>query len=351
MFFSPNIQNQLIKDVYSYDISSAYNSQFIRGNDFPIGKITLTDNSELSSLIKENKWFLLVMASEYKIENMPQWITPYEQDEVYYYIIGNYDYKCLQLLGLKLNSIDKNWKIYRLYNCEETGYLKSKFREELNSLYNERQALKRLGNKEEKIKKQIAEVLYGKGVQSRNFNSNSEISHFYRRTNNYIDAQISLHALQRTRYEIILMLSRLNWSYIACDTDSIKTQNPMAAQVFEERNREIEKENIEAGFETKIGLWKFEGLYPNFIQYGNKVYAYEHNNKIECKFAGCLTKASESFFSNLSLKEGLKQLQNPNLSIPGGIIVKTLQIGEKGFYLKKQTYSYGVRNGIDMEEI
>lgn len=351
MFFDPNIQSQLIKNVYSYDISSAYNSQFIRGNDFPIGKIYKTNNNELPTLIKENKWFMFAMISEYKIQGLPRWITPYEKDGYYYYIIGNYDYKCLQELGIKLSSIDKNWKIYSVYECDTIGYLNTNFRKELNNLYNERQSLKRMGLKEEKIKKQIAEVLYGKGIQKRELSCNSEIFKFYKTHNNYIDAQISFHALQRTRYEIVLMLSRLNWSYIACDTDSIKTQNPAAPQIFEERNKEIMKENLEAGFNTKIGLWKFEGLYPHFIQFGNKVYAYEENSKIKCKFAGCLTNASEDYFKKLSLEEGLKALQNPNLSIPNGIVIKTLQIGEQGFYIKKTSYSYGVVNGIDKEEI
>ena len=141
------------------------------------------------------------------------------------------------------------------------------------------------------------------------------------------------------------MLNRLNWSFVACDTDSIKTQNPAATQIFEERNKEILEENKAAGFDTRIGLWKFEGLYPNFIQFGNKVYAYEHEGKINCKFAGCLKEASQAYFEKLSIEEGIKELQNPELEIPNGIIREYLDLTDGKFVVKKDLLSYKVRGG------
>lgn len=352
MLCNPNIINQLIDNVYSFDISSAYNSQFIRGDDFPIGKVKRAAASELPQLIKENKWFLIVMYSEFEVDNLFNWIKPVIKDDGYYYIIGNYDYKIIQETGGSLKRIDKNWKIYKVFKCDEQGYLNYRFREELVNLYETRQALKSMGKTEEKIYKQVAEVLYGKGIQKRKFETNSEIHNFYsKRDNTYIGCQISYHALQRTRYEIMKMMLRLNYSYIACDTDSIKTQSPMAPLLFKERNEEILEENRKAGFpNTRIGLWKFEGLYPHFIQYGNKVYAFENNNKIECKFAGCLKEASSIFFKNLSLEEGIRQLQNPELSIPEGVIKKFLALENNQLILKKVSYSYKVRGG-DCDEM
>lgn len=350
LFINLEKQNKLINNVYSHDISSAYNSQFIRGNDFPIGRIKRTDVSQLSTLYKEDKWFLLVMVSEYQIDKVPRFILPTEKDGKFYYVIGNYGYKCLRTLGLKLNQIDKNWRKFKLFTCEETGYLNYRFREELNNLYNERQYLKSVGSKEEKIVKQIAEVLYGKGIQKRDFKGNTDIQNFYSRHDNaYVGMQISFHALQRTHYEIIKMLERLNWSFVACDTDSIKTQNPAAALIFEERNKEIFQENREAGFDTRIGLWKFEGLYPNFIQFGNKVYAYEYEGKINCKFAGCLKNASEAYFNSKSVEEGIKDLMNPELEIPNGIIREYLDLKDNRFYIKKENLAYKVRGGDQNE--
>lgn len=339
--------DKMLHNVYSYDISSAYNSQFVRGDDFPLSQVKRTDTSNLLTLYKENKWFLLVMKSEEKLDNVPQWIEPYEFEDSYYYMIGNYDYKAIKLMGGSLSRISKKWTKYKLFTCEKTGRLNEVFRKELNALYEERQYLKKIGSKEEKIAKQIAEVLYGKGIQKRTFKGNDEIQAYYRKRDNaYINAQISFHALQRTRYEIVLMLDKLNWSYVACDTDSIKTQNPIAPQVFEERNKEIVEENKAAGIESKIGLWKFEGLYPNFYQFGHKVYAYEKEHKIKCVFAGCLTEASSAYFDQLSLEEGLKQLEDPELTIPNGIIQKCLKLNDnKDFYIEVKHLGYRVRGG------
>jgi hypothetical protein len=86
------------------------------------------DGKELSSLIKENRWFFLVMKSEVKIEAMPRWFSPYIREigegeikeiEGYYYFFENYDYKVLKLLGLSLNSFkESGWRIYALYTCD-----------------------------------------------------------------------------------------------------------------------------------------------------------------------------------------------------------------------------------------
>ena len=344
MFYYPDIENKLIKQVNSFDIHSAYNSQFIRGDDFPIGRVKRVDTNLLSELYNEGKWFLLVMVAEEEVQMLPNWITPIYKDNEIYYVIGNYDYKIMRMCGLKLSSVSKKWKKYKLFSCDETGYLNKKLREEIVHLYDKRQYLKLIGDPANKIYKQISEVLYGKGIQKRHFSTNSEIESFYHRRDIYIDGQISYHALQRTRYEIMMMLYRINGEYIACDTDSIKTRNPMAIEEFRRRNQEIQEENKKAGFSnTTIGLWEFEGCFDNFIQFGNKVYAYEENKEIKCKFAGCQTGASQAYFKSISLEEGLRQLCNPELEIPNGLIYQVLKANQGKFYLEKVKKPYRVR--------
>lgn len=347
MFYYPEIQNKMLKQVNSFDINEAYGSQFIRGDDFPIGKVKRIDPSMLSTLYNENKWFLLVMAAEEEVKMLPNWIKPiYKNDEIYY-VIGNYDYKIIRMCGLKLSSLSNKWTKYKLFTCEETGYLNQKIRDEIAHLYGKRQYLKLQGDPEEKTYKQLIKVLYGKGIQKRHLATNSDIFAYYNRPSAYIDAQISYHALQRTRYELMSMLYRINGEYVACDTDSIKTRNPMAPREFEKRNEEIMEENKKAGFpNTKIGLWKFEGCYDNFIQFGNKVYAYEENRQIKCKFAGCLVKASEAYFSSMSLEQGLAALCDPDLIIPNGLSYSVLDY-DNNFYLKKINKPYRVRGELN----
>ena len=297
------------------------------------------------------------MKSEYKVDKMPKWISPHKENGEFYYIFGNYDYKCLKLMGAKITTIDKNWKKYALYTCDEVGYLNKSFRKKLVDIYNERQYLKLIGDPKEKILKSQSKFIYGKGLQKRNFESNEQIIKYHHYSTSYINQIISFHALQRTRYELVLMLDRLDYDFNSTDTDCIKTESPLAPQKFEERNTEIKSLLAAAGFpETKIGLWKFEGLYPNFIQYANKVYAYQTKDKegkdiIECKFAGCLKEAWKEYFSSLSLEEGLQVLESCEVKIPKGCIRRSLQIKENGeFYIKTSSLTYGV-DGVDKEEL
>lgn len=348
MGYNPNFQNKMLSKVNSFDISSAYNSQFIRGDDFPIGKVKRVETSMLSQLYSENKWFLLVMAAKEEVKRLPKWITPFYKDDDIYYIIGNYDYKIIKMLGFNLSFFSKDWKKYKLFTCDETGYLNKNVREAIVNLYDTRQYFKLIGNPEEKIYKQISEVLYGKGIQERNFKTNTDIINHYKKRESYIDAQISFHAVQRTRYELMLMLKRINEDHVAFDTDGIKTQSLMAIEEFRKRNQEISEENKRAGFpNTKIGLWKFEGCYDNFIQFGNKVYAYEENKKIKCKFAGCLTEATQAYFDSMSLEQGLAALCDPDLTIPNGCWKEVLQAKNGNFYLEQKYKPYRVRGEIN----
>lgn len=342
---------QMRHNVYSYDINSAYDAQFVLGNDFPIGRVYKVDLAELPNLIKEDKWFVLVMASNYEISEMPKWLKPYEYNGEFYYIFGNYDYKCLKLMGAKITTIDKNWRKHALYTCEETGYLNNAFRAKLVDIYNTRQYLKQIGDPKEKILKSQSKFIYGKGLQKRSFESNDQIMKYHHYATSYVNQLVAFHALQRNRYELILMLDRLDYVYNSTDTDCIKSENPMAPQKFEERNKEIKELLAAAGFpDTKIGLWKFEGLYPNFIQYANKVYAYQtRENKIECKFAGCLQEAWQDYFNGLTLEEGLAILESGNVKIPQGCVRHSLQIDKDGFFIKTTSLAYSV-DGNDEEE-
>lgn len=350
MFCQENNIGIMKHNVKAKDINEAYNAQFVRGDDFPIDNIRKVKVSELASLIREDKWFLVVMESDYEIKSMPRFLSPYQKDEKFYYIIEQYDYKCLTAMGLKITTIDKNWRKYKLFKCDKVGYLHWNFRKHIVKRYGKRRYLKRQADPKEKTIKQQFKVVYGKGLQKRNFKTNSEIANYYRNNNTYINQIVSYHAMARNRLEIIIMLNRLNLNFESCDTDGIKTLHPDADQIFEQRNQEIREENARAGFiNTEIGLWKDEGCYPNFIQFGNKVYAYEENGVIVCKFAGCLKSAWKEYFGSMSLEEGLERLKDFNLKIPNGCVRRSLVKNENGeLYIRKRVYFYGI-NGTDVE--
>lgn len=346
-----DVIDTVIENVFSADINEAYNSQFVRCNDFPLGRIYKVELNQLATLIRENKWFLLVMESDYEVEKMPPWLKPHKQDGKYYYVIEQYDYIGLTKIGLKITTIDKEWKKHKLYTCDQVGYLDWFFRKRIVKRYGLRRFLKKKGDPREKIIKAQFKFLYGKGLQKRNFKSNTEINIYYHQDNTYVNQAIAYHAMARNRVEILEMLNRLDGNFAACDTDGIKTQHPDAAAIFEQRNKEIREENATAGFiNTEIGLWKYEGIYPRFIQFGNKVYAYEEDGKLVCKFAGCLKSAWQEFFKNMSLDEAFLLLEYEYLQIPHGIVKRSLNVNKQGdLCVKKEIYTYGIHGEDELE--
>lgn len=346
-----NIMNRVINNVYASDVNEAFNSQYVRGDDFPIGKPRKVDPKELKNLVKGDKYFFMVIKSN-EVLNLPPWIKPFVFEDNYYYMLEQYDYKSLRIMGLTLKKLGLNWSIKALYTCDEIGYLDWKIRQKIAKMYGKRRYLKKkLSDPSEKIIKAELKFLYGKGLQCRNFENNTQVQAFYNKVESYMSQAISYHAMARNRYEIITMLDRLDWNYAACDTDGIKTQHPNAAAIFAQRNEEIREENIRAGFlHTEIGLWKCEGLYPRFIQFGNKVYAYEKDGELVCKFAGCLKEAWKAYFSQFSLDDCFFLLENCDVQIPKGCVRRRLKMNDNGvFYIKKDYLSYGL-NGTDREE-
>lgn len=351
---------ELLTGVRGFDINEAYGSQFVRGNDFPLSRPYQVDSKELVSLIKEDRWFMLVMISDIEAPNMPRWFKPHiekdkrTEEDVYFYFFENYDYKTLKLLGLSLNDFGKEcgWKVYALYTCDEVGYLNYELRKQIVIKYAKRKELKKLGDPEEKMIKAQLKFLYGKGLAKRLYENGAEtIREMAHYKTHYINETIAFHALARNRYEIVRMMKKLDFDYVSVDTDGIKTMSRDARRLFAERNKEIIAENKAAGFEnTIIGLWKYEGYYRYFIQFANKVYAYEDGGKLVCKFAGCIEQAWRDYFKDKSIEEAFAELAFSDVKIPHGIRRKYIVIDDNAeFQIKKESYSYGI-NGVDQEE-
>ena len=310
---------QIVENVYSFDIHQAYGGQFIRANDFPIGEITISCASKEE--VMKKPWYAFV----FEFDSIPTQALPWdkswkdEETGKYYLIMEKWDIECMRILKSKFSVKPR---IKYQFICKEIGYLNYGVRRIYNNLYLERQELKEKGDKAQKIVKQILEVNYGKGLQKR------EGFH-------YFCPQISYHALAKTRYELLTMMGRLN-SNTACDSDSIKTTDCKSKIKFEERNSEILAELAAAGFpNTNIGTWKFEGNYSRFIQFEKKVYAYEENGKLTCKFAGCNGESTRKFLEEGYDMNGLLNC----LKIPGGIIGKKVEIDvANGLFAVKTIY-------------
>lgn len=335
---NPKFERKLTHNVYSFDLKSAYVSQFIRGDDFPIGRIKKEKQLELKELIENDRWFIAVFVSKERI-NIP-FVTILKEESRYVYYLYSYIYKYFQLLNIKISEYE--WLLKDIYVCEKEGRLNYNARKNMIDIYNEIEEYKVTNPVKAKALKPQKEIIYGKGIQVRNIKSNAELKNYYiGRSDLYILPQFSLHALMRTGYELLLMWSRTGKDdfFVACDTDSIKTLNPNAKEIFEERNCEIMKENAAAGFpDCNIGTWKFEGLYDNFIQFAKKVYAYSCEEELTCKFAGCRKEAWKELFRDKTIEESIELLSKKDFSIPNGI--EQYRYDRNNYKIVKEKYNY-----------
>ena len=318
------------KNIESWDISQAYGGQFVRAKDFPLGQIYTTKKPK-EEVMKEN-WYAFAFEFDHKVAPPVEWIKIFPHGDKWYCLLTKPDFDAMQLMGARFN---ERPRIKYQFLCKNIGYLDYNVRRVINDIYTERQELKSKGDTSENFLKQMNEVIYGKGLQEREKNFR------------YFCPQISYHALAKTRYELILMISQIS-APVACDSDCIKFCSTYSNdnRVFESRSKEIKAALKEAGFpDAKIGTWKHEGLYGRFIQFEKKVYAYEdEDGKLVCKFAGCNKESLNKWLENCGDMNGLLS----SLKIPGGVVFKNLQFDLIGnFWVETKYLDYS----LDKDEL
>lgn len=332
IWVNDSTKRKVLENVISYDISQAYGGQFVRANDFPLGSIRST-NIPKEEVMKE-KWYAFVFEFNHKVTPPVPWIEVFEKTGKWFCLVTKPDLDCMKLMGAKFR---EQPRIRYQFICKKVGYLNFRVRELINDLYNERQKLKAEGDKTEKFLKQMNEVIYGKGLQDRSKDSNGDEQVNFR----YFCPQISYHALAKTRLELVTMMSRLKDCLVACDSDSIKVaKHTYANELFEERNEEIRTELAAAGFtNTKIGTWKYEGTYSRFVQFEKKVYAYEDQGELVCKFAGC---NREQLIKWLQEGRDMNDLMK-SMKIPCGVLQKEIRYNINGnYWVETKYYDYSL---------
>lgn len=336
IWIDPDLRGQMLKSVVSHDLRSAYCGEFVKGDDFPIGSVGKTARPFEKVLEEEKWWAILLEANECPQKRFLNWLKPFEENGKWYFFLEIYDYKCLELFN-RLDVLNQ-FKIKEIYVCNEIGRIHSEVRKALVDIFEERNRMRDDGDAREKFLKFQLEVAYGKGIQKRDYKGEK----YFR----YFCPQLSYHALTRTHYELCLMISRLEFDITAVDTDSFKTQSPLAENLVFQRNKELKQQLADAGFpNTTIGTWKYEGCYNKFVQFAKKVYAYEKDGKLECKFAGC---------NGDQLKAYLEATANCDIEwlmqegkVVGGTVWKTVQFKPDGYFVETKLLDYS----LDPEEL
>lgn len=325
-----NFRRKVLTNVDSYDISQAYGGQFVRADDFPLGAIYTTKMPKEE--VMRQRWYAFVFEFDSEFEPPVPWVKPFENNSKWYCLLTKPDLDAMKIMGARFNE-NQRPRIKFQFICKEVGYLHFKVRELINNLYTQRQQMKRNGDKQQKILKQINEVIYGKGLQDRE-TGNSKANF------RYFCPQISYHALAKTRLELIKMIDQLK-GCIACDSDSIKTTDNLSEFKFNNRNKEIKEELARAGFpNSEIGTWKHEGNYSKFVQFEKKVYAYiDESGELVCKFAGC---NRDSLVKWLAESGDMDSLMNC-MNIPGGVVQRHVDFNLEGqFWVETKYLDYSL---------
>lgn len=343
----------ILKNVYSFDISSSYPS-CIEMDDFPIGKfgkVTIKSQRKLDYFCQN---YCVVMEVEFfDIEVKKDIVIPYI-DIAHCYERSNIkndngrilkaDYIKLTITNIDLDIIRRtyNYKGFKVIDAiyAEKGKLPLELRNKLLDFYTAKTQLKGIEGKEYEYMKSKNRLnsTYGMMVTDVTHSDigydaitmewsevkpelDAALQEFYKSRNNFLSYQWGVFVTANARNRLQRMLDIVGKDVVYIDTDSIKFINDKHIKEFEEINEELKKvaENndvpayvdrtdIDDKTGKKIvnrfylGTWDNDGNYLRFKTLGAKKYCYEKMKKGDTKF--------EITVSGMSKKKGAEQVKN-----------------------------------------
>lgn len=339
------LANMVLKNVYSYDISSSYPS-CIEMDDFPIGKfakVKLNNQNKLDYYC--NNFCCVLDISLFNVRTKKGVVIPYI-DIAHCYEksnIVNDNGRVLQadFIHLTITNIDLDI-IRSLYDFDgfivndaiyaTKGKLPKELRIKLMDFYTAKTQLKDIEGKEYEYMKSknrlnatfgmmVTDVAHSDvsyDQHSMEWNEvkpdlEGSLEQFYKSRNNFLSYQWGVFVTANARKRLQVMLDIIGRDVVYIDTDSIKFQNEEHIKEFEEINRELIKQaekndipayvdrtDIKDGKEvTKrfyLGTWDNDGNYIRFKTLGAKKYCFEKEKKGHKKF--------EITVSGMSKKKG-----------------------------------------------
>lgn len=262
---------KVLKDVESWDKSSAYPSVFVSYDRFPIGKIVRHKKNQwgvLKRCLRSGQWFQIVMTDDTHI------MAYNNLDIIFLRKTGGLDFvnRCLESLP---------WVIY---TSTEEGYLLTEFRKKIVDIW----SLKEIEEDEEKRRfwKLQIDMLFGKGAERVDFDSDDDMKRYLASPERYILPHWSRIVVSYLRLEILEALTMIGEErQVAYNTDGIKCFD--SQEVFDILNKMIAEKNALAGFSgCKIGFWKFEYRADKFLQIDKDKYIYEICGELHTKIPG-----------------------------------------------------------------
>ena len=347
---------KILEGVTSFDKKSAYPSIFVSYDKFPIGEIHSTEVMKwkrFNRCIDGDKWFQIVFIDAPKVGCLDD-LKIKAKDAML--AINNLDYTYLCKTGRKDEVLDALKKYrWRIYYTTKEGYLLDSFRKHIVDVYDEKE--KSTDPEWRRYYKKQIDILYGKGVEMLQFESDDQVKQYYRDGKHYIMPHWSRLVVSKLRLDLleaIEMIYEASGKIVAYNTDGLKIEKDCEKinNVFDELNREIVERNRAAGFDSDIGTWKKEYVADRFLQIDKVRYAYIVDGQLHTAVGGIPKNWFLDFLTSLDC-DPLKWLMFPHLlEVPFGwkldkstktyvpVIVKdfmyrplTFDI-QQGFYIK-----------------
>ena len=357
----------ILKEVYSFDISSSYPS-CIEIDDFPIGKfnkVTLKTQRKLDYFC--NNYCVVMEVEFFNIEVKNGIVIPYI-DIAHCYERSNIkndngrilkaDYVKLTITNIDLDIIRKCYDFSGFHVLDaiysEKGKLPFELRKKLMDFYTAKTQLKGVEGKEYEYMKSknrlnatfgmmvtdVAHTDINYDVDTMEWSETKPelegaLQQFYQSRNNFLSYQWGVFVTANARKRLQDMLDIVGEDVVYIDTDSIKFVNKKHIAEFEELNEKLkeiaENNDIKAYVDRTendgtinrfyLGTWDNDGNYNRFKTLGAKKYCYEKMKKGETKF--------EITVSGMNKKKGAKAVKT----------IENLKIGQT-FYDVGRTVSW-----------
>lgn len=319
LYYKPGIEEQLLKDVYSYDSSSYYPSQLF-SDDFPIGTLVRCkeyDAKMLKLAISKGWWFLVHGISKECITMECNVLRPassdtrkeyyIDEDGYYHYTIAPYDYLTLRDFFC-INIFEDNRITWTgLSICKKVGKLNKHFLDYIMEMYEKKDNTTDLDERQ-RIKDGL-NMLLGKSYP-RTLLQFDKHAKWYCQPEHYICPQYGVHMVSKARYDTMKLACKLGTENVtALVTDSIKSQDPRLQWLVANHNTAHREYMRSLGYDnTNLGIWKDES-YKYLVYFTNNVYVTESKADGKCKavISGCHNAKSEiKQFSDLFKSDVIK---------------------------------------------
>ena len=295
LYYKPGIEEQLLKNVYSYDSSSYYTSQLFN-DDFPIGKLERVECSMqmIKLAVTKGWWFAVHGVSKEDITLECNALKPFtespkkdyiDEDGYYHYTIVPYDYALYRdCFGFNIFE-DQRFTWTGLSICKQTGRLNQHFLDFIMQMYN----LKDTAATPEirQYCKDGLNMMIGKSYVRSLLNRDKHIK-WYCQPEHYLCPQFGLHLISKARYDTMMLACELGKdNIVALVTDCIKSQDPRIHEIIAEHNKAISDKMAMYGYpDTTLGQWTPEH-HKHMVYFRADTYVVDNEDKVKPVLSGC----------------------------------------------------------------